>query len=654
MSFKKIIPMLIVLLFIFPVKVLHSQQGDESTTGEDPVKMYVDQLKALSEKPDEAKFNEIFKASQDFKGIIDKNNSTLEPYWIGGDENILKLDKGFAADLGNYLAKIIKDNLDNPGRIKLVGGYIERLSDTLSENEYKTAAWKVYDNILENLKSATDLTQAMENLNKDLALLGYDKRGEASNKLTELGKRLIEEISIFPLLNDIENLKKLNGTLDKRIKELENGGDGALRRLKKFIKTHVAWFIIGLMVISFIAILIFLFFFAYLRRQLKVEIPSSFKSDEPVENVSHEHNGPPLNSVKGKVGNSTDQLTHKPYTTKTKESKKFWSINDGFSRLSLEIADLKRLNEKYIKSITEKEGIGEEGEEPEVGYERFSKSIEKDIDTKFENLKNNLKLASYERIGDQLSGILEQMRNLMGKSGDPKQVESTILTTERQILLGIWNLESFKAEKAELYRIAKNMEEKQDFFEKCRELANQIGFHKELSSYYDTILRPLRNYQHKLTQFLDVQNVLGKTDYSEPSKNIFEIKQKIYFLVILQHLNQVPELLKFNLEKWFKEEFLDFADQFLRRYQKNEFSGTLSEEMETAKIKIIDILSIFDIEPIPIVLGQTAFNSQVHIAQSNVRDSSMMDGAIAEVIKNGFKEKQGKVWITPEVIVNRV
>jgi hypothetical protein len=641
MGIKKIIPIFIVLLFIFPVKALYPQGGPGSTDV-NTVKNYVDQLKALSEEYDESKFNEIIKAPQDFKGIIVKDNKELENDWTGKGEDSNKLDKGYAADLGMYLAKIIKNNLDNPERIKLVGEYIKELSKALSRSDYVTAAWKVYNNICLELASTADgLPPAIKKLNKQFAQIKetvYQKKKEALNKLTELGEKLIEEIPIFHLLNINEKLKKEisdlkpNGktedtqqgkTEDKKEKAEDQqvipGDKTTGKWLKNFIETRVAWFIIGLVIILFIAVSIFSFFFVYIRRQLQVKIPHSLDNNEP--------NG-----------------------------EKFRPINDEVLRLSTEIADLKKLKEKYIKPMTEKDAAGEEGEGSKIDYDSFSKSIKDDIDTKIEDLKINLKLASYEKIGDQLSDILGQMKILTGKPEKSEQFVETMANYERDVLkkIWMWKWQSSEKEKGELLRLAKEMEDKKVFFDQCYELGKQIGFNDELSSYYETILKPLLNYQHKLKEIDDSLKVIKKETSSTPLADLFEIKQKAHFLISLQNLNEVPELIKFKLENWFKEEFLDFADQFLRKYQSEEFHRALSEEMETAKDKILDILSFFDIEPIPIVLGQTAFDSQVHTGQSNVRDSSMIDGAIAEVIKNGFKEKQGKVRIRPEVIVNRL
>ena len=664
MGIKKIIPMLIVLLFIFSAKALYLQEDAESMDP-GPVGNYVGQFKDLSEKHDEGKFNEIFKAPQDFKNIIVKNNKALEDDWTGGGKNSDKLDMGYAADLGKYLAKIIKDNLDNPERIKLVGGYIEKLNETLLKNDYKTAAWKVYDNIsgefkniLKKLTSTTGLTQPMENLNKELAPIGYDKRGEASNKLTALAKKLIGECSIFPLLNDIEKLKKQNDTLEGRIEKLEKGEavTSAWGWLKKIIKTQVAWFIIGLMVILFIAITIFSFFVLYIRRQLQVEIPSLLDSKEPGENGPPAYSTSPSELIKGKVEHAADQIAPGPYKTKTKEHKKFWSINKGFSELAKEIAGLKKVEGSFLDVKSGGDDVDKDKLRPEMDYEGLSDKIKENIDKKFDRLK----IESFERLINifykHVDLEVKELKSTMEKQETSLSGKflKIMVGYEREILKEIWQWKPSDSERQQLFSLAREIDEKEEFFRQCIELRNQISFNKELSSYYETILQPMQNYEYNLSEFRDTPQMLKKDVSSNPIKDIFDIKQKVYFLIFLQHLNQVPELLKFSLEKWFKEEFLDFADQFLRRYQKDLFSGTLSEEMETANGKILDILSFFNIEPIHIVLGQTAFNSQVHMGQSNVCDSSMIDGAIAEVVKNGFRIKQGEILIKPEVFVNRL
>ncbi len=92
---------------------------------------------------------------------------------------------------------------------------------------------------------------------------------------------------------------------------------------------------------------------------------------------------------------------------------------------------------------------------------------------------------------------------------------------------------------------------------------------------------------------------------------------------------------------------------FLIEYQKAARDGENRPLEESYQI-LLDVLQKGDAEPIPIVLEETSFNSDIHIIRTITHNNSLPNGVIVRVSKNGFRENNGTIIQPPEVIVNRV
>lgn len=279
-------------------------------------------------------------------------------------------------------------------------------------------------------------------------------------------------------------------------------------------------------------------------------------------------------------------------------------------------------------------------------------SIPEGLSKEWNTILSILKLPQTSELDEnenKIKSIEEQMNAL------PSQITGQMVDYERQILKEIWQLRITDEERKKLFPLISGIDEQEPLLAVCSKLEKEIAFNPEYASYFADVFKPLKNYLYKLNEISATRNLIGKNEISgSPVKDLFEIKQKIYFLVFMQHLDEIPDLLNFSIHEWFSKKFLGFADHFLKYQQKEILSGTHTKEMEDVNTIILEILAYFDYEPIPIFLGKTQFNSQIHMGQSKISDSAMADGVIAEVIKSGFRKKSGDVVIQPEVIVNRL
>ena len=65
------------------------------------------------------------------------------------------------------------------------------------------------------------------------------------------------------------------------------------------------------------------------------------------------------------------------------------------------------------------------------------------------------------------------------------------------------------------------------------------------------------------------------------------------------------------------------------------------------------LLGSAGIKVIPIALGKTGFDSRYHVGRSATKKSSLPNGVITAIIRNGFSQGD-KILQLPEVLVNRI
>lgn len=642
--------------FLLTAQVNSQQSAQEKAKG--PVAEYEEQLRTLAQNNMEKKFNELIIEAQGLKTII---TSDLEPNWteIYPDP---ERKESMAAVIGQHIANIIKINIDNPTKISHIANYIRTLANNFSSKNYQTVAWLVYKKISPGLVSFVPdsdsntektLMNQLPNVDSGPSRQAFTNLKELSDKLPQLSETIYQSQMKAQWVDKFE---KVTGNILKSMKQLSTQADvnrGFLIQVKNFIHTNVGWFIIGLMIMFSIS---FVFNLLYLRKRLKVKMLFSTGIDEEKNGHSQEpvsHKSPGVKQKDFDDPSRSFYVREKPQKNgkKNMEFSKSVSIKKGFDLIQEEIAKLK------VPGIQTTDGMTKD--EIEHKFASESEKVNASIDDKL----NALKADSFDSLVNTSKDFADTANNLIAAltaSQDSKvppaipagDVLRDIVTYEKEYLKKLWKWRPSDDEKKKLFDSEREVKERKEFLVQCSELSPMLNFNDELASYYGNILAPLKDYQYKLSELLEIVEVIGK-EITDPQNDLFEIKKKTSFLMFIHSLNAIPELLKFNLEKWFENDFLDFASEFLKRYQKEEFSNTMTRELEVAYSKIQEILAHFDIEPISITLGQTTFNSKMHDGQSTINDPDMMDEAIAEVITNGFQRKNGKIINRPVVIVNR-
>lgn len=169
----------------------------------------------------------------------------------------------------------------------------------------------------------------------------------------------------------------------------------------------------------------------------------------------------------------------------------------------------------------------------------------------------------------------------------------------------------------------------------------------------DLLLEPVRDFN---LLFLRIKRIpeLVRDAHSEesPREDVVTLRESLALLEALRNSQGSRERLVFDLKKWGREQFVGFADLFLRVYQQARFDGA-GASWEDGYAVVCRVLGVAGLEPIPVELGQTRFDSSQHIGRSTVTRPGMPDGTIAGVVKNGFRQVGGQVVQQPEVIVNR-
>ena len=185
------------------------------------------------------------------------------------------------------------------------------------------------------------------------------------------------------------------------------------------------------------------------------------------------------------------------------------------------------------------------------------------------------------------------------------------------------------------------------------ELPKAVGADEHLKAACASLLEPVRDFYNLSARLSEIPELLrDERPEDDPRRDVARLREKVALLAVLRHGQGGRERLGFDLEKWVREQFLTFADLFLRVYQQARCDGT-GAALEEGYVVVCRVLGVAGLEPIAIELGQTRFDSARHIGRSTVSRPGMPDGTIAGVVKNGFQQVGGQVVQQPEVIVNR-
>ncbi len=189
-----------------------------------------------------------------------------------------------------------------------------------------------------------------------------------------------------------------------------------------------------------------------------------------------------------------------------------------------------------------------------------------------------------------------------------------------------------------------------------RELPRRTGRHPDLHGLYQSILPPVREYDHLVSHLALIPRLLDGevAPLEDPAKDLLRVRECTSLLLsLLQSSEGTTGRLRFDLRQWIAGDFCRFADVFLRAYQTSELEGEASE-LAGGLATVREVLGWAEIEPIEIELGRTKFDSRLHTGQVGASDPRFPDGSIVRVDRSGFRTVGGPVLQLPKVIVNRV
>ncbi|MCP4107909.1 MAG: hypothetical protein GY749_20585 [Desulfobacteraceae bacterium] len=270
-----------------------------------------------------------------------------------------------------------------------------------------------------------------------------------------------------------------------------------------------------------------------------------------------------------------------------------------------------------------------------------------------------------DSVNQKFEQILQKMEKLTSdiaelKKKIPSEVASAIIKTEQKLLLDKWR--NFRTDNQNLIELAKSIQKsdtKAFFLEAAGKLPELLAEHKDLASQCNEIMPLLKDYYVPLISLAKLSKDLSKTgdgmenEEMKPEKELILIRNRQQLLDNLSNTKEQKRIICWKPEKWIREHFLRFADSFLIRYQDAVFHGK-GDTLEEPYDIVVSILAKGELEPVHVVLGETFFNSEIFVARSKTTDTSLTDGTIAAVVRNGFRQFDGKVIQSPEVIVNRL
>lgn len=193
--------------------------------------------------------------------------------------------------------------------------------------------------------------------------------------------------------------------------------------------------------------------------------------------------------------------------------------------------------------------------------------------------------------------------------------------------------------------------------ELLRELPRAIEADEELRSACASVLAPVRELENLIRKVAVAQKLVAGTlpPLEQPERQLQRIRESATLLTMLHSSASFAERLNFRLEQWAGERFLTFADLFLQKRQQALLQGGLpSPALEEGCRIVLNVLAAADLVPIEIELGRTLFDSSQHVGRSTASQPGLRDGVIASVVRNGFRQRGGRVVRLPEVVVNRL
>ena len=178
----------------------------------------------------------------------------------------------------------------------------------------------------------------------------------------------------------------------------------------------------------------------------------------------------------------------------------------------------------------------------------------------------------------------------------------------------------------------------------------------DLRPMFDAVVGPCKEHRAFLTRIGLIPRVISGDAKVKLSNDADEIKRAREFadlLRVVQSPSDPSNRLSFRFHTWVTDAFLPFADAYLQRYQQARLENGHAALQDGVNL-VRRILRVAAVEPIDVVLGETPFDSTLHVGRSMTNDPRFSDGVITGVVRNGFIEGGQQVIRQPEVIVNRM
>lgn len=184
------------------------------------------------------------------------------------------------------------------------------------------------------------------------------------------------------------------------------------------------------------------------------------------------------------------------------------------------------------------------------------------------------------------------------------------------------------------------------------QLPAQLEAFPELQAAGQAAVAPVRG-QIDLGARLRVAQKLvdGSAQRLEPAKELLRLRDTIQALAPLRPPRSAPE---WRPEAFVESGFRDFADLFHQTWQRERFEGR-GQRLAAAAETVRKTLAAAGLEIFEIELGRDLFDPARHVGRGTSTLANLQDGAIAGVVRNGFRRLSGGAVIQlPEVIVNRI
>jgi hypothetical protein len=495
--------------------------------------------------------------------------------------------------LGTIIMKAIYEQ--NWRDFNAIMSYIMALSYWLEsgKNPFRTTAKNLYESLYKSLKGKLDCIETQSN------------QTSTEKSFTDLNS-LLRKIQFEPTL--IENLNKKNTYAEIEIQKLREEFEELSSQPKNTQKIN--WGPLPAMILIFFAFVVSSYFISKHHKLIKELTP---KNKNEIEGSS---------SSIGLVG----------FDKKIKELKK----------------DIGQINAD-IKKVSHPEGKQEGSKDEQI--EKLKREI---LEKVSQEIKDNLSQMHKDRNKDKNSSESNLTRQNVNPETIINSATTKLLDMERK------SVESIRQEFQEYHSkqicvLEKTAQPNREFLDMCYKLKESLTLYPDLDLSFRNILKQPQGYDTRVNKLLSyLKETITRTAQNDAAKELMLLRKKQNFLLSHSEVEVLEELLKYDPEAWIRGKFLDFSDLLLKEYQKLEFDGGKENRLKEAIRTHDEILQKFGLAVIPITLGRTYFDPQLHVGRSSAHDNRMPNETIAAVIKNGFRQLDGVVLQQPEVIVNRI